>query len=380
MGARKEGDGTAPGTANGLPRVRVAVALSASAEAPEGALTPGGRPTTPEQRTTSTIPEQRTTTSAAPESSTAITPSAAPEPTPAPATAAQPEAKAKAEAEATASSAAATGTQSQDPEGAMPAAMAAAAAGGTPPESDTHTAHAGRPKKPMLAGAAIVGAVLIAVPFLLMSGGKDDGKKSETVQSVSQQDASDTVLGADTPSETPGDYSTEHPSAPASPKESKPSAPPHSPAAVPPKPQAKPSPSAKKPSTVSHSKPRSASKPKTPKKANPPKAPVWTQTSVTATSTLAVGESWTTNRIRLTQQEDGNLVVYNEHNKPLWASMMFGKNHRTVFQDDGNLVVYNGDNRPVWASQTYTHPGAKLLLRPDGKVVIVDKGTVVWST
>jgi len=262
----------------------------------------------------------------------------------------------------------------------MPAAIAAAAAGGTPPESDTRTAHAGRPKKPMLAGAAIVGAVLIAVPFLLMSGGKDDGKKSETVQSVSQQDESDTVLGADASSGTTDDYATKRPSAPASPEAAKTSAPPRTPAAVPQKPQAKPSPSAKKPSAASHSKPRSASKPKTPKKANPPKAPVWTQTSVTATSTLAVGESWTTNRIRLTQQEDGNLVVYNEHNKPLWASMMFGKNHRTVFQDDGNLVVYNGDNRPVWASQTYTHPGAKLLLRPDGKVVIVDKGTVVWST
>lgn len=32
MGARNEGDGTTPGSANGLPRVRVAVALSASSE------------------------------------------------------------------------------------------------------------------------------------------------------------------------------------------------------------------------------------------------------------------------------------------------------------------------------------------------------------
>jgi hypothetical protein len=59
--------------------------------------------------------------------------------------------------------------------------------------------------------------------------------------------------------------------------------------------------------------------------------------------------------------------------------MMFGQNHRTVFQADGNLVVYNS-SQPVWASRTQDHPGAKLLLRSDGKVVIVDKGTVIWST
>jgi hypothetical protein len=370
----------------------VAVALSASAEAPEGALTPGGRPTAPE-RTTAADPSANPSTD--PERS------AAPEPTPTP-EAAQPEERAgtstapahpqalgadgettsttSGAASAGASGTAASGARGQDdPEGAMPAAIAAAA-GGTPPGSDTHTAHAGRPKKPMLAAAAIVGAVLIAVPFLLISGDKDDGKKSDTVQSVSQRDESDTVLGMDASSETPGDYTTERPSAPPSPKASKTSAPPRTPAVAPQKPQAKPSATAKKPSTAKAPKPQTASKPKATHKAAPPKAPVWTQTSVTAPSTISVGESWTTNRIRLIQQGDGNLVVYNENNHALWASMMFGQNHRTIFQEDGNLVVYNGDNRPVWASRTQGHPGSKLLLRPDGKVVIVDKGTVIWST
>jgi hypothetical protein len=87
--------------------------------------------------------------------------------------------------------------------------------------------------------------------------------------------------------------------------------------------------------------------------------PVWTSTSVTAPSTLSVGESWRTNRIRLTMQPDGNLVVCNEDNRPTWAAITFGQNHKARFQTDGNLVILNADDRPIWAAGSYGHEGAK---------------------
>ncbi|MFJ9100478.1 hypothetical protein ACIRJM_18595 [Streptomyces sp. NPDC102405] len=111
-----------------------------------------------------------------------------------------------------------------------------------------------------------------------------------------------------------------------------------------------------------------------------PSTPEWTQTVIAATNILSTGESWKTNRIRMVMQGDGNLVVYNENNKATWASMVFGEGHTARFQTDGNLCVYNGEDKPVWATGTFGHPGAKLVLRKDGKVVIVDGGTVLWST
>ncbi|MEU6348464.1 mannose-binding protein [Streptomyces sp. NPDC047072] len=116
------------------------------------------------------------------------------------------------------------------------------------------------------------------------------------------------------------------------------------------------------------------------KETKKPAAPVWTQTVVSATNVLSTGESWRTNRIRMTMQADGNLVVYDENDKPTWAAMTFGEGHTARFQADGNLVVHNGEDRPIWASNTYGHPSAKLTLRKDGKVVITEGGTVLWST
>ena len=40
------------------------------------------------------------------------------------------------------------------------------------------------------------------------------------------------------------------------------------------------------------------------------------------------------------QQSDGHLVLYNEHNTPLWATYKPLANSRVILQDDGNLVQY----------------------------------------
>ncbi|MGI3198900.1 hypothetical protein ACRJ4W_10320 [Streptomyces sp. GLT-R25] len=159
----------------------------------------------------------------------------------------------------------------------------------------------------------------------------------------------------------------EKPSSPARKEKPKTQAPAVTPKAVAPVPSAKTSsPAAKKPKT-------------TPKPKADPK-PNWGTKTVYATSVLQAGQSWSTNRIRLVMQSDGNLVVYNEKNKPIWASMTFGPNHRAIFQDDGNLVVHNGDDRPIWASRSHGHANAQLVLRADAKVVILHNGGVIWST
>ncbi|WP_443070685.1 hypothetical protein [Streptomyces sp. R527F] len=82
----------------------------------------------------------------------------------------------------------------------------------------------------------------------------------------------------------------------------------------------------------------------------------------------------------MTMQQDGNLVVYNEQNKPIWAAMTFGQNHRAIFQPDGNPVIHNGDDRAIRASKAHDFGGAQMVLRADAKGVIVHQGKVVWST
>lgn len=75
-----------------------------------------------------------------------------------------------------------------------------------------------------------------------------------------------------------------------------------------------------------------------------------------------------------------NLVVHKAQNKPIWAAMTFGQNRRAIFQPGGNLAVHNGDDRAIWASKTHEFGGARTVLRPDAKVVIVHNGRVVWPT
>ncbi|MGD6748809.1 ricin-type beta-trefoil lectin domain protein [Streptomyces sp. BH105] len=57
----------------------------------------------------------------------------------------------------------------------------------------------GRPGKAVLAGAAVVGALLVSVPFLVLGGDKDDNDRKETT-------AAGTVLGGDE-TEAPGAFS-----------------------------------------------------------------------------------------------------------------------------------------------------------------------------
>ncbi|OJJ42411.1 hypothetical protein ASPZODRAFT_147396 [Penicilliopsis zonata CBS 506.65] len=55
-------------------------------------------------------------------------------------------------------------------------------------------------------------------------------------------------------------------------------------------------------------------------------------------------------------QEDGNMVIYDHHQKPVWATNTGpgGPGDSTVIctvQNDGNVVLYKGT--PIWSSNTH---------------------------
>jgi hypothetical protein len=120
---------------------------------------------------------------------------------------------------------------------------------------------------------------------------------------------------------------------------------------------------------------RTVAKPRT-----TPAAQHWTTTVVSATSVLEPGQSWSTNRVVLAFQGDGNLVLYDKKGHPLWWSGTVGQGARTVFQADGNLVVYTRDMQTAWSSRTDGHDGARLVLQDDGNMVIQYGRTALWST
>ncbi|MEU1212141.1 mannose-binding protein [Streptomyces sp. NPDC005791] len=245
-----------------------------------------------------------------------------------------------------------------------------ATAAGTAPGTKTATGvDGGRPRTPILAGAVFVGAALVAIPLLLVGSANDKGQDDTPMRPVAG--GADTVLNPDSTPADVGDYVAGKPSA--SPTTKKPKAV-ESPKVVVPEPVVpapeprKSSPAAKKPTPSSKPEPKPAPKPN------------WSTVTVFSPSVLEVNQAWTTNRIRMVMQADGNLVVLNEFGKPIWASMTFGQNHRAIFQPDGNLVIHNGDDRPIWASKTHDFAGAQLVLRADAKVAVVHNGRTVWTT
>lgn len=89
---------------------------------------------------------------------------------------------------------AAEGAEAQALSGSSGGPSSGTAAAGTEP---------GRPKKPMLAAAVIVGALLVTVPLVVLA--KDDRDAPSAKNTAAAGPADDTVLGAALPS-APGDY------------------------------------------------------------------------------------------------------------------------------------------------------------------------------
>ncbi|MFC5724197.1 hypothetical protein ACFP1Z_28970 [Streptomyces gamaensis] len=95
---------------------------------------------------------------------------------------------------------------------------------------------------------------------------------------------------------------------------------------------------------------------------------------------LNPNESLNSDTARLIMQSDGNLVIYDEFGKALWASNTVGQGWTARFQEDGNFVVYTRSGHAVWASGTAGHPGSRLAVQDDGNVVIYDGSQAIWAT
>src|SRR5215813_7959180 len=73
-------------------------------------------------------------------------------------------------------------------------------------------------------------------------------------------------------------------------------------------------------------------------------------------------------QFKLRMQKDGNLVLYDSKNTPLWASKTDGKDVEfCIMQDDGNLVLsLEESGKPAWDSKTDGNPGSFLVVQDDG--------------
>jgi lambda family phage minor tail protein L len=81
-------------------------------------------------------------------------------------------------------------------------------------------------------------------------------------------------------------------------------------------------------------------------------------TAAPRTRELWPGESLTSSNgwYQLLMQRDGNLVVYNKANDPVWNTGT-GEPSKAVFQEDGNLVLYRySDGKAIWNAGSYLQP------------------------
>jgi hypothetical protein len=87
-------------------------------------------------------------------------------------------------------------------------------------------------------------------------------------------------------------------------------------------------------------------------------------------------------RFHFVYEADGNLVLYGEDWKAVWASNTVNPSTWpfAIFQDDGNLVLYQSNGEAYWHTGTFGNPGARLHVQDDGNVVIYrTNGSAAWD-
>ncbi|GAA3956729.1 immunoglobulin-like domain-containing protein [Allohahella marinimesophila] len=83
----------------------------------------------------------------------------------------------------------------------------------------------------------------------------------------------------------------------------------------------------------------------------------------------------------LAMQGDGNLVLYTDSGRALWATSTNGSGAiRARMQGDGNLVLRNSAGSSVWSSGTNDSGAVRLEVLNEGNVVLLTStGSVVWQ-
>jgi hypothetical protein len=86
-------------------------------------------------------------------------------------------------------------------------------------------------------------------------------------------------------------------------------------------------------------------------------------------------------RFRFEVHQDANLIVHWGH-RHLWKSdtaRTRGSYYLTL-QDDGNLVLYEDDDEPIWATGTVGQGADSLVMQSDGNLVLYSKAGAVWAS
>ena len=84
-------------------------------------------------------------------------------------------------------------------------------------------------------------------------------------------------------------------------------------------------------------------------------------------------------KYRLRFQGDGNLVL-SDREKVYWSSKTEKQGAtKLILQSDGNLVIYNENNRPLWSSQTRNSLADRLVLTDSGELKLKAGDETVWS-
>ena len=80
----------------------------------------------------------------------------------------------------------------------------------------------------------------------------------------------------------------------------------------------------------------------------------------------------TSGRYRLHYQTDGNVVLYDDTDRPArWTSATTSSRPgQAMMERDGNFVVYDGQGRALWMTGTTGNPNAYLLVQDDGNLVV----------
>ncbi|MFC6983053.1 hypothetical protein [Streptomyces cirratus] len=111
-------------------------------------------------------------------------------------------------------------------------------------------------------------------------------------------------------------------------------------------------------------------------------------TTVNATWQIGSGNwTWSPNAI-LAMERTGKLSIRDRNTLgERWSTNTWGPGAYARMQSDGNFVVYKkdggeGKGGALWATGTWNNPGARLVFRPDGNLVLVtaNSDAVLWQS